>query len=242
MIDKNCRHYPCHKDIEDCRWCFCPIYPCFNGTTKGKLIRRSDNKSLVWSCINCTWPHRKENSERLKGYGLNSISGLYNKKIELLNMRVRDSGNPERAIEVLKKIKGIDNFLLLNAEQKNKILELERKEERRTGRINLGVREAIYRKNTVCCSHDDSFREPPMAVVIGVNKREIVGEQNNDGFRFYGQNKEMEGYVLPGLPFPELDKAGKNVVSSSPCYESDAYLREMIKIGDDEATLLLGFD
>ncbi len=244
MIDKNCKYFPCHKELEDCKWCYCSLYPCFNSTTKGKLIRISKNNNIAWSCIDCTWPHKKENSKRLINYKFNDVLKLYNKKIELLGLELKDSIHSKEAIKRLKTIKGLDNFLLLNEVQKNKILSLELKREKAGKKINLGVREAIYRRTTICCSHAHSFREPTLPIVIGVNNTKIIGEQNNNGFKFYNteKNNKIEKYVLPGLSFQELEQIGTNIVSSSPCFSSDVYLRNLTKIKDDEATLLLGFD
>lgn len=251
MIDKNCKYIPCHKELEDCKWCFCSLYPCFNSTTKGKLIRISKNNNLAWSCIDCTWPHKKENSEKLINYKFNDVLKLYNKKTELLGLEIKDSIHSKDATQKLEKIKGLSNFLFLDAEQKNKILYLELKEEKVSKKINLGVREALYRRTTICCSHDHSFREPTLPSVVGVNNTRIIGEQNNNGFKFYKtdnknkedkKNEKIECYILPGLSFPELETLGTNIVSSSPCFSSDAYLRNLTKIKGDEATLLLGFD
>jgi Zn-finger protein len=53
MLKKKCKYYPCHKDIEDCIFCYCPIYPCYN-TNLGKMYKK------VWDCSDCTLFHKKE--------------------------------------------------------------------------------------------------------------------------------------------------------------------------------------
>ena len=54
-----CRYYPCHFEGQDCTFCYCPFYPCLIRETGGKL------KGKVWSCMDCTWVHEKENVERI---------------------------------------------------------------------------------------------------------------------------------------------------------------------------------
>ena len=50
---KNCQYYPCHKDMEDCSLCYCPIYPC-EEEGLGKFYKG------VWDCSNCNIVHKKE--------------------------------------------------------------------------------------------------------------------------------------------------------------------------------------
>jgi hypothetical protein len=54
-----CRYYPCHFEGQDCTFCYCPFYPCLIPETGGKL------KGNVWSCMDCTWIHERENVERI---------------------------------------------------------------------------------------------------------------------------------------------------------------------------------
>lgn len=65
--NKACEYYPCH-DMDDinCLFCFCPLYS--TDCTGNPLYIESD-KGKVKDCSNCTFPHKKEN---------------YNKIIELL--------------------------------------------------------------------------------------------------------------------------------------------------------------
>jgi len=62
---KRCRYYPCHFEGQDCRFCFCPFYPCGDTSTGGRWIISSKGKR-VWSCKNCHWIHRPEVAERLE--------------------------------------------------------------------------------------------------------------------------------------------------------------------------------
>jgi len=55
--NKTCEYYSCHGMVnqQQCDFCFCPFYPCGDGSTGGKWIK---NKN-VWDCVDCTWIHEK---------------------------------------------------------------------------------------------------------------------------------------------------------------------------------------
>ena len=59
MIDKNCKYYPCHSKVEDCSFCYCPIYPCKN-KKRGKWTKE------IWDCSDCTIIHDKKTVELCK--------------------------------------------------------------------------------------------------------------------------------------------------------------------------------
>jgi len=81
---------------------------------------------------------------------------------------------------------------------------------------NIGVLEAVKRKCLIAFTHDSSFRGPIGRIVVGKK-------------------------VFPPVAFPEVKK--RNVVSSSPGYKVDSYLRKKMKdVEKDDATLLVGFD
>jgi len=70
LLGKNelCKYYPCHKNLEDCTFCYCPFYPCEDESTGGKYIMSKNTKKKIWSCSKCIFPHIKENAENiLKG-------------------------------------------------------------------------------------------------------------------------------------------------------------------------------
>lgn len=48
--------YPCHdKDkLEDCTFCYCPLYPC-KDDKKGQWY-----EGKIWDCSSCTWIHEKQ--------------------------------------------------------------------------------------------------------------------------------------------------------------------------------------
>jgi len=62
-LKKDCEHYPCHKDLEDCTYCYCPIYPC-KDIHLGHWFIKGDSK--VWDCSYCTLFHRKNVVENLE--------------------------------------------------------------------------------------------------------------------------------------------------------------------------------
>lgn len=58
--NKACRHFPCHRELEDCTFCYCPLYPCYD-VSKGTLIIH-DN---IWDCSECNWIHKKETVDKM---------------------------------------------------------------------------------------------------------------------------------------------------------------------------------
>jgi precorrin-3B C17-methyltransferase len=56
-LNEDCEYYPCHKKLENCTFCYCPFYPCYN-PDYGKFIRIK--KKRIWDCSNCTWIHENE--------------------------------------------------------------------------------------------------------------------------------------------------------------------------------------
>lgn len=118
-----------------------------------------------------------------------------------------------RTIAKLQTIKGISNINQLRAYDKKFIKENEDSN-------NLGVHACIKRKVTLMITHDSSFRDPDAKI-----------------------SYEERGQVyFPPVPFHEI--SGKNVVSSSPGEKVHNYLVERfkLKLTNNEATLLIGFD
>jgi threonine-phosphate decarboxylase len=58
-----CAERRCHREVEDCRLCFCPFYPCLDGATGGRFVEREGGH--VWSCQGCSWVHRTEVAEKV---------------------------------------------------------------------------------------------------------------------------------------------------------------------------------
>ena len=74
--NKNCLHFPCHKDMEDCTFCYCPFYPCLR-TDRGGYWKKKKNGDKVWACENCTWIHKKDTVQKVHDF-------LYRNKDQLL--------------------------------------------------------------------------------------------------------------------------------------------------------------
>lgn len=52
-----CSYFPCHEDLEDCTFCYCPFYPCLDKKL-GKSVSSLRFKEEVWSCQDCNWMHQ----------------------------------------------------------------------------------------------------------------------------------------------------------------------------------------
>ena len=57
-MKKKCKYYPCHFEGQDCRFCYCPIYPC-EDERFGKWYKS------VWDCSKCTIFHEPIFASRL---------------------------------------------------------------------------------------------------------------------------------------------------------------------------------
>jgi Zn-finger protein len=66
-VNQYCEHFPCHEGLEDCVFCFCPLYPCKNEERGGKFIRVNNGKTnqRIWDCTGCNWIHKKEVVDRI---------------------------------------------------------------------------------------------------------------------------------------------------------------------------------
>ena len=62
MLRTECAYYPCHKGLEDCTYCYCPIYPC-KYEEFGQWIGEDDKK--VWDCSKCLIFHKKKVAQLL---------------------------------------------------------------------------------------------------------------------------------------------------------------------------------
>ena len=56
LLNKDCFAYPCHKELKDCTFCYCPIYPCGIQKTGGKYIGNND----TWDCSDCNIIHSND--------------------------------------------------------------------------------------------------------------------------------------------------------------------------------------
>src|SRR3989338_9112249 len=63
-INKACSYFPCHEDLEDCTFCYCPFYPC-QEEGLGRYVYSSRLKKKVWSCKDCDWIHQRKTVDRI---------------------------------------------------------------------------------------------------------------------------------------------------------------------------------
>lgn|SRR3989338_5011566 len=119
----------------------------------------------------------------------------------------------DKVLSVMKSLAGLNNFIVLSENDKEEIMRMELEH-------NLGVFECLKRDCTILFTHDSRFREPPEPVVSIFNERAI----------------------FPPVAFPEVKE--KDTVSSSPSWNVHQFLVEKfgLKLNEDEATLLLGFN
>ncbi|MDR1721426.1 MAG: precorrin-3B C(17)-methyltransferase [Methanobrevibacter sp.] len=85
--NKDCEYYPCHSmSNQQCDFCYCPFYPCADGSTGGKWIKSKN----IWSCQDCNWIHEKVTVECLKPKIkelIKEVDDLKSNKKELLKLR-----------------------------------------------------------------------------------------------------------------------------------------------------------
>ena len=145
----------------------------------------------------------------------------------------------EKAIEILKQLRGLGkDFAVLSAKDKKALEKMPEKK----GVVNKGVVETLSRDITIAFSHNEQFRPPPCAIVLLLRKGKIVGDVTPTGKRFYGLAHDFDTYILPPIPFQELDGIFEDVVSSSPGEAADKFLRNIINVEENDATLLVGFN
>jgi len=107
---KKCKYYPCHNNLENCRYCFCPLFPCGDFSTGGKLLRNK-NKELVWSCRDCNWIHQNKTAKKVSKYFENSskknysLEDLFFLKMELLGGKSKIPKLPKKLLNQLRNIK-----------------------------------------------------------------------------------------------------------------------------------------
>jgi precorrin-3B C17-methyltransferase len=79
-VNYDCKYYPCHKDLNDCTFCYCPLYPCELEERGGVWL---DNK--IWDCTECTWIHQVKTVESLY-----SCIGYYSKQYDGLQKMINE--------------------------------------------------------------------------------------------------------------------------------------------------------
>ena len=83
---EKCEYFPCHNDEESCTFCYCPFYPCADGSTGGKWIEDKN----VWNCKECNWVHQNAVVDEILDYvkeNIKSMEDFDKKKKDLLKLR-----------------------------------------------------------------------------------------------------------------------------------------------------------
>ncbi len=74
MLHKECAYFPCHKGLEDCKYCYCPIYPC-GYEEYGRFIIGKE-KEKIWDCSDCVVFHKSKITDLIK------LNGQFKKEQE----------------------------------------------------------------------------------------------------------------------------------------------------------------
>jgi Zn-finger protein len=88
--NKACKYFPCHKNLEDCTFCYCPFYPCLNETRGGEFIYSKKTEKRIWSCQNCSWIHQRNITDKILSIIRKNKEQIENINIE--NDKLEDTG------------------------------------------------------------------------------------------------------------------------------------------------------
>lgn len=178
----------------------------------------------------------------------------------------------ENGVKIIKKLKGVLDVQELSEEDKKALLEIE--SSRRGDMIpvvNMGLEECMKQDFCLSVLKNTEFRGPPIPTVLLVtDKGRVLGQelispeekekyQNRKDTYFLspefvifkpdestrGMQREKEFFLLPPVPFPELEdiEGISDVVSCSPSMGGDVYLKDEYGYPQDPhiATILVGF-
>ncbi|MFH1431745.1 MAG: hypothetical protein ABIG84_00820 [archaeon] len=216
----------------------CPLYPCFD-TLTGAGFKRNSSGRISFDCASCSFHKNACMDSSDTADSIDTIERLYFKKIALMKPRLHISNEHAGIIiSTLKDTPGIcNNMHLLSEDEKKEALKIELSDAHQ----NIGIYSALTRDLSIAFAHNFAFRPPPMPVVLLVKDRIIIGEMTSTGPKFYKDKCDCD-YVLPPVPFPEAEPFGIDIVSASPGYLLDTWIRKKIDIRNDDATLILGLN
>ena len=67
FANRACRYFPCHTGVPEeefnCLFCYCPLYT-LGRKCGGNYVYTQKN---IKSCKDCTFPHRRENYDKVTG-------------------------------------------------------------------------------------------------------------------------------------------------------------------------------
>lgn len=220
----------------------CPLYPCFD-TSTGAIFSRDASGHIIFDCGHCKFAYDDLSSvsKLCSSVNIDSIDNipkaffLKSRICPKSSHKVRDTSD---ILNHLRKTQGLSqSMFVLSGNQKQEALKIEKRDKYQ----NLGIYSALSRDITIAIAHNASFRDPSIPVVILVKGRSIIGEMTSSGKMFYTADIDCD-YVFPPVPFPELDQFGECIISSSPGYLLDSWLRDRMNLEPTDATLLIGLN
>jgi hypothetical protein len=179
----------------------------------------------------------------------------------------------KNAIKIIKRLKGILDVQELSNEDKKALLKIESiKKDDVIPVVNEGLNECLKKEFCLVLLKTEEFRNPSKPTVLLVtDKKRILGQELislEDKKKYEGHNDvyflstnfivfkpdnmtrnvgiEKELFLLPPIPFPELNKISEisDVVSGSPSTVGDAYIKNKCSYPDDPhlATIIVAFN
>jgi hypothetical protein len=168
----------------------------------------------------------------------------------------------EKAIEIIKNLKGAVDVQKLSEEDKKALMKIESSRNNDViPVVNKGLNECLSREFCLVLLKTEEFRIPPKPTVLLVTDsgrilgRELISKEdkneyaNSDDVIFLSNNFiifkpdntkrsrgiEKESFILPAIPFPELEDiiTISDVVSCSPSTLGDAYIKNRYNYPDD---------
>ena len=178
----------------------------------------------------------------------------------------------ESAINIIKYLQGVVDVQQLSKEDKQSLLKIEsNRKDDIIPVINQGLNECIEREFCLVMLKTAEFRSPPKpTVILTTNKGRILGQElisaedrekyssRNDVYflstnfivfrpdkKFIRGHTEKELFILPPIPFPELNEMEDitDIVSGTPSTMGDVYIKDKYGYPDDPhlATILVAF-
>ena len=178
----------------------------------------------------------------------------------------------EYAIDIIKKLKGVLEVQLLSNEDKQALLKIEsNRNDDIIPVINQGLKECIEREFCLVMLKTTEFRSPPKPTVIlttdngKILGQELISAEDREKYsgrddvyflstnfivfkpekNFIGWKSEKELFLLPPIPFPELNEIAdiSDIVSGTPSTMGDTYIKDKYGYPDDPniATILVAF-
>ncbi len=178
----------------------------------------------------------------------------------------------QEIIELLSSLNGVLKVEVLTPENILEVIDFEsQRREELVPLFNRGIQECFKRDVSIVIFKKGFFRPPPTPTLLLMFDGEVLGHdifsesekeeyRQDEDVRFLSDDfiiyedvlfnhnleKGNEYFVLPPVPFPELDEFENltEVISASPSTASDEYLKEEYGFGQDSsiATIFVAFN